>query len=428
MSSDLAVSVRGLGKDYRIRHGLRSSSVAEELTSALRRRRGTSSVETFSALRDVSFDVARGDVVGIIGRNGAGKSTLLKILSRITDPSAGEVALYGSVGALLEVGSGFHPELTGRENVFLNGAMLGLGRREVSRLFDEIVAFAEVERFIDTPVKRYSSGMYVRLAFAVAAHVLPEILIIDEVLAVGDTNFQKKCLGKMGDAARSGRTVLFVSHNMQVINALCTTAVLLKGGVVKSTGRVESVVREYQAATATAGDVSANFAPVSETLALRSARVHQDADEGALLSSRPTIVDMCISTTGLSMGDLACGFWLLDQYGNRILSSFYNDLDEHDSSADARGWLAIRCTIPAHTFNEGVHRLVFGLAIHKVEGFTKDDVHVLDFEIINIDGVGARFGLGRSWRDEPLLPAFNWTVTPADLSRVTHTGHDHLAP
>jgi len=189
--------------------------------------------EDFWALKDVSFDIMQGDRVGIIGRNGAGKSTLLKILSRITEPSSGRVSINGRVASLLEVGTGFHPELTGRENIYLNGAILGMGREEIRRKFDEIVAFAEVERFLDTPVKHYSSGMYVRLAFAVAAHLEPEILVVDEVLAVGDAQFQKKCLGKMEDvSAKEGRTVLFVSHNMAAINALCSKAMILNGGRV----------------------------------------------------------------------------------------------------------------------------------------------------------------------------------------------------
>ncbi len=201
--------------------------------------------ETMWALKGVSFEVEPGEVVGIIGRNGAGKSTLLKILSRITKPTTGEVDLYGRVGSLLEVGTGFHPELTGRENIFLNGAILGMRRTEIERKFDEIVAFAEVEKFLDTPVKRYSSGMYVRLAFAVAAHLEPEILIVDEVLAVGDATFQKKCLGKMGDVAKQGRTVLFVSHNMVAVKSLCTRAILLDGGQVTREGNMDEVVDAY---------------------------------------------------------------------------------------------------------------------------------------------------------------------------------------
>ncbi len=199
------------------------------------------------ALRDVSFEVAPGEVLGVIGRNGAGKSTLLKILSRITEPTRGRVELYGRVGSLLEVGTGFHPELTGRENIFLSGAILGMRRGEVARKFDEMVSFAEVEPFIDTPVKHYSSGMYLRLAFAVAAHLEPEILLVDEVLAVGDAAFQKKCLGKMGDVAREGRTVLFVSHNMASIEALCRAAMLIRDGRLAHLGSPREVVGRYLA-------------------------------------------------------------------------------------------------------------------------------------------------------------------------------------
>jgi len=198
--------------------------------------------EEFWALKDVSFDIQQGDRVGIIGRNGAGKSTLLKILSRITEPTSGKVSIKGRVASLLEVGTGFHPELSGRENIFLNGAILGMSKAEIKSKFDEIVAFAEVEKFLDTPVKRYSSGMYVRLAFAVAAHLEPEILIVDEVLAVGDAQFQKKCLGKMEEAGKEGRTVLFVSHNLSAISQLCSTAILLEQGRVRLTGDVRKII------------------------------------------------------------------------------------------------------------------------------------------------------------------------------------------
>src|SRR5271170_783306 len=197
------------------------------------------------ALRDLSFEVLPGEILGVIGRNGAGKSTLLKILSRITDPTSGRVDLHGRVGSLLEVGTGFHPELTGRENIFLSGAILGMRRNEIERKFDEIVAFAEVDQFIDTPVKHYSSGMYVRLAFAVAAHLEPEILVVDEVLAVGDAEFQRKCLGRMNTVSREGRTVLFVSHNMSSIAQLCQTGILLSRGEVISVGDINSVVGAY---------------------------------------------------------------------------------------------------------------------------------------------------------------------------------------
>jgi len=203
--------------------------------------------EILWALKDVNLSIEQGEVLGIIGRNGAGKSTLLKILSRVTAPTSGRVRVKGRIASLLEVGTGFHPELTGKENIYLNGAILGMTKEEVSRRFDEIIAFAEIEKFIDTPVKRYSSGMYVRLAFAVAAHLEPEILVVDEVLAVGDAEFQKKCLGKMGDAAKEGRTVLFVSHNMSAVKSLCKSGMLLQNGSIKYLGDVISAINEYQA-------------------------------------------------------------------------------------------------------------------------------------------------------------------------------------
>ncbi|NJN67367.1 MAG: ABC transporter ATP-binding protein [Chloroflexaceae bacterium] len=257
--SDIAIRVEGLSKQYFIgKQQERYVALRDVLTRALSTpfRRAASLLrghaygaaelhEEIWALKDVSFEVKRGEVVGIIGRNGAGKSTLLKILSRITDPTEGYADVYGRVGALLEVGTGFHPELTGRENVYLNGSILGMKRHEIKQKFDEMVAFAEVEKFIDTPVKHYSSGMQVRLAFAVAAHLEPEILVVDEVLAVGDAAFQKKCLGKMGDVTKEGRTVLFVSHNMPSIQSLCQRVVLLQKGVLRMDGFPEHVVSHY---------------------------------------------------------------------------------------------------------------------------------------------------------------------------------------
>jgi lipopolysaccharide transport system ATP-binding protein len=261
MADDVVICAEGLGKKYLIGHqaereryaALRDTLVrgAHNLwrkTADMVRGRAIladDAVEEFWALRDVSFEVKRGEVLGIIGRNGAGKTTLLKILSRITEPSEGRVTIKGRVASLLEVGTGFHPELTGRENIYLNGAILGMTRAEIRKKFDQIVAFAEVEKFLDTPVKRYSSGMYVRLAFAVAAHLEPEILVVDEVLAVGDAEFQKKCLGKMSEFAGGGRTVLFVSHNMGAVQALCPAALLLKRGKIDVTGRAVEVVAAY---------------------------------------------------------------------------------------------------------------------------------------------------------------------------------------
>jgi lipopolysaccharide transport system ATP-binding protein len=262
--SDPIITVTGLGKKYRLSHqgekqryiALRDviSTKVKGLFQNRKSKIGNqTSSEDFWALKDVSFEVKRGEVVGIIGRNGAGKSTMLKILSRITEPTTGRVHLRGRVASLLEVGTGFHPELTGRENVFLNGAILGMSRAEIRQKFDEIVAFAEVEKFLDTPVKRYSSGMYVRLAFAVAAHLEPEILIVDEVLAVGDAQFQMKCMGKMQDVSRGGRTVLFVSHNMGAISALCSTAMTMGDGSVLNFGSVGDCIETYFSGLKTSG-------------------------------------------------------------------------------------------------------------------------------------------------------------------------------
>jgi lipopolysaccharide transport system ATP-binding protein len=251
---DIAVHIENLGKRYRIgrtraQYGTVRETLMDIAAAPARRLRRLGQPappeETLWALKHVSFDVARGEVVGIIGRNGAGKITLLKILSRITEPTEGYVKIDGRVSSLLEVGTGFHPELTGRENIYLNGAILGMKRTEIYRKFDEIVAFSEIEKFLDTPVKRYSSGMYVRLAFAVAAHLEPERLLVDEVLAVGDAGFQKKCLGKMGNVAQEGRTVLFVSHNMAAITGLCKRAVLLESGAKHAEGSVQEVVAHY---------------------------------------------------------------------------------------------------------------------------------------------------------------------------------------
>ena len=246
--SNLAIRVSHISKQYRLgeTQGGSYQTLRESLMRAFsRKERSSSSEAILRALEDVSFDVAEGEVVGIIGRNGAGKSTLLKVLSRITEPSSGFADVHGRIGSLLEVGSGFHPELSGRENIFLNGAILGMRRTEILAKFDEIVAFAEVERFIDTPVKRYSSGMYVRLAFSVAAHLEPEILLVDEVLAVGDAEFQKRCLGKMQEIGKSGRTVLFVSHSMPTVTRLCDRVIMLEKGAVAADGPAIDVVSRY---------------------------------------------------------------------------------------------------------------------------------------------------------------------------------------
>jgi lipopolysaccharide transport system ATP-binding protein len=283
------ITVENLGKKYRLDHQAdrpRYSSLRDVLSEKAKRlfRPAASRaqrMEEFWALKDVSFEVRPGEVVGIIGRNGAGKSTLLKILSRITEPTTGRVRLRGRIASLLEVGTGFHQELTGRENIFLNGAILGMSRTEIRSKFDEIVAFSEVEKFLDTPVKRYSSGMYVRLAFGVAAHLEPEILVVDEVLAVGDAEFQKKCLGKMQDVSKGGRTVLFVSHNMSAIQSLCTAAVVLERGRLRFLGSIEAAIGEY----------------------LKSIRGNEDADRVIKLGSDLRITRMKVQPASINSGD-----------------------------------------------------------------------------------------------------------------------------
>jgi lipopolysaccharide transport system ATP-binding protein len=300
MADDVVIRAEGLGKKYVIGHAAegdghvtlrdamaRGASNLWRKTADMARGRAIvtgGTLEEFWALKDVSFEVRRGEVLGIIGRNGAGKTTLLKILSRITEPSEGRVLLQGRVASLLEVGTGFHPELTGRENIYLNGAILGMTRAEIRKKFDEIVAFAETEKFLDTPVKRYSSGMYVRLAFAVAAHLEPEILIVDEVLAVGDAEFQQKCLGKMDDVSRrEGRTVLFVSHNMVAVRSLCARALMISNGRLMVDGSVATVVRRYlELAQRSALDAYWNDkATAPGTRNLRIKRVQVSADNPA---------------------------------------------------------------------------------------------------------------------------------------------------
>lgn len=281
------ISITGLGKRYYLTHQQRHDTLRDSLTRRFRQlgRRlaggagGAPEGEEFWALRDVSLEINQGDVVGLIGRNGAGKSTLLKILSRITEPTTGRAVIRGRVASLLEVGTGFHPELSGRENIYLNGAILGMSRAEITRKFDEIVAFAEVERFLDTQVKHYSSGMYVRLAFAVAAHLEPEILIVDEVLAVGDAQFQKKCLGKMSEVARdSGRTVLFVSHNTSALQAICRTGLWLQAGRVVQGGPINECLSAYLA--------SGNEAAVFSSAGAKPQIVSATLDRAALAAGR----------------------------------------------------------------------------------------------------------------------------------------------
>lgn len=274
--SDIALRTENLGKLYHLGElHRRTNSLRDRLASFFRKSKDRGREDIIWALNDISFEVKNGEAVGIIGRNGAGKSTLLKVLSRITKPTKGKAWTFGRVGSLLEVGTGFHPELTGRENVFLNGAILGMRRSEIKKKFDEIVSFAEIEQFLDTPVKRYSSGMYVRLAFSVAAHLDPEILLVDEVLAVGDAQFQKKCLGKMGNVTAQGRTILFVSHYMTMIQALCSRCLFIKSGQILGDGPPSSIIPKYIGSDSKAGAVD-----------LESAYLKRPKDRASLTSVR----------------------------------------------------------------------------------------------------------------------------------------------
>ncbi|HEY6342770.1 MAG TPA: ABC transporter ATP-binding protein [Bryobacteraceae bacterium] len=327
--SDIAIRVEGLSKQFRIGSPERYRTFRDTLTDTLAApfrfmRNGASNkapAETIWALKDVSFEVRHGEVIGIIGRNGAGKSTLLKILSRITEPTKGHAEIHGRVGSLLEVGTGFHPELTGRENIFLNGAILGMKRAEILRKFDEIVAFAEIEKFIDTPVKHYSSGMYVRLAFAVAAHMQSEILIVDEVLAVGDAEFQKKCLGRMKEVSAGGRTVLFVSHNLDVVSRLCGRAALLAGGRLEDIGSCSSILSAYQRSKQS-GFRRCSFRIGEATLVTRLALHENDGSQASRTFSLTLESDK-----SLTISEFALIFYTLS--GQRIgLIDFRDCLDD----------------------------------------------------------------------------------------------------
>jgi lipopolysaccharide transport system ATP-binding protein len=318
--------------------------------------------DLFLALDNVSFEVKQGEVLGIIGRNGAGKSTLLKILSQVTLPSSGQIRIKGRIASLLEVGTGFHPDLTGRENVFLNGAILGMTKAEIRRKFDAIVAFSEIEEFIDTPVKRYSSGMYVRLAFAVAAHLEPEILIVDEVLAVGDASFQKKCLGKMGQVSREGRTILFVSHNGAAIKALCSKAVLLTNGAVTASGMVSDVIAIYSSGTASAGSViewrDPATAPGNESVRISYIRAISPEGKETITVDTGVLIEIGFDNLRKDI-NLDCTVYLISIDGVLIFESGHLISSNCDSRC---GFYHLTGRIPAHLLNAGRYSLnvVFG--------------------------------------------------------------------
>ena len=378
--SDIAIRVEGLGKRYSIgarqqgyktlRERINDAALAPfRKVSSLARRNGNGSFpsatgsspdSTLWALRDVSFEVKRGEVMGIIGRNGAGKSTLLKVLSRITEPTTGAVDIYGRVGSLLEVGTGFHPELTGRENIYLNGAILGMKKTEIENRFDEIVSFAEVEQFIDTPVKHYSSGMYLRLAFAVAAHLEPEILIVDEVLAVGDAQFQKKCLGKMGNVAKQGRTVLFVSHNMGAIRTLCDVCLLLRNGKIELTGKPGKIIQTYLASNT---GMSGHWArPVqndaSSSLVFKEVRILNGNGETADTMSSDQGFTVAINlTANCSLSGIQFALRFTNQEGVAVFTTTSTDWTGALANVE-QGQYAIAVDIPGSFLAPGRYSLI----------------------------------------------------------------------
>jgi lipopolysaccharide transport system ATP-binding protein len=345
-----------------------------------------SSKEEFWALKDVSFDVNPGDRLGIIGRNGAGKSTLLKILSRITEPTTGEIKIKGRVASLLEVGTGFHQELTGRENIYLNGAILGMSRKEIKKKFDEIVAFSEVEKFLDTPVKRYSSGMYVRLAFAVAAHLEPEILIIDEVLSVGDAQFQKKSMGKMGDVSKAGRTVIFVSHNMGAISSLCNKGIFLEKGILTCQGSIEKAVALYvqnddsfkNEWKGIAGDENVIL---TETWAKPL--------QGKFYTSNDIEIVICFEIKKSIIG-LIAGFTLFSEFGYELAYLLYDDNYLDMPPTVLPGNYVKKFIIPKNTLAMGKYTIEFDIGIHMLKRIIKDQAKI-SFSLENINGIGQRF-------------------------------------
>ncbi|HLT20206.1 MAG TPA: polysaccharide ABC transporter ATP-binding protein [Thermomicrobiales bacterium] len=418
----MAIQASGLSKRYWLgehqHYVTLRDSLAGLLTAPARRlarlaqgresQRGTgSSADSIWALRDVDLEIEHGDIVGFVGRNGAGKTTLLKILSRITAPDTGRAIIHGRIGSLLEVGTGFHPELTGRENVFLNGAILGMRRHEIKRRFDEIVEFGGVERFIDTPVKRYSSGMYMRLAFAVAAHLDTEILMVDEVLAVGDIAFQQKCLGKMGDVARDGRTVLFVSHNLVALQSLCNRAYWIDQGRIVNEGAPGNVVANYlQASYALQTEQvweDPATAPGNDVLRLQRVSVRpSDSSAGAQITVRTPLrieFDYQVREGGVY---LQPSLSLYNSQGIQILSALDPEATDWRGTPLESGVYRETCLIPGDLLNSGMHRIEFRVLIDGQDEWRANDVLIFDV----LDAGDFRAGWYEEWEGviRPLLP------------------------
>ncbi len=368
------------------------------------------SVTDLWALEDISFEIQPGEVVGIVGRNGAGKSTLLKVLARITEPTRGRVEIFGRVGSLLEVGTGFHPELSGRENIFLNGSILGMSRKEIERKFDEIVAFAELERFIDTPVKRYSSGMYVRLAFAVAAHLEPEILLVDEVLAVGDAAFQKKCLGKMSDVARHGRTVIFVSHNTAAMLNLCDRGILIDRGRIVADAPIEPVIQQYLKGlrTVTPWDLS-TFEDRQGKGRVRFTRVRFEDDQGNIVehgvSGKPLVIALDYhAESGQPLPNCRASVTFFDGLGQVLFNCSSELVIQDPITLKPEGTL--RCLIPQLPLSQNQYLLTLFLEVnHEVEDWI---LNAVELDVID----GDFYGTGRlypdGWRGKGVLVPHQW--------------------
>ncbi|KYC39323.1 ABC transporter [Scytonema hofmannii PCC 7110] len=402
--SKTVIQVENLAKKYVITHQEQAgnyktfreamTNAAKFVASSLKlngKKESNISREEFWALKDVSFKIHQGDRIGIIGRNGAGKSTLLKVLSRITEPTRGSIRIKGRVASLLEVGTGFHPELTGRENIFLNGAILGMSKLEIQRKFDEIVAFAEIEKFLDTPVKRYSSGMYVRLAFAVAAHLEPEILIVDEVLAVGDAQFQKKCLGKMEDVGKEGRTVLFVSHNMAAIRALCSRALLMRNGQVLLDSEIEAAVSHYLAED-DASDArivwNKKDAPQSPELRFLEAYILNDRGDYASIIDCRKGYSIAVKYEVLKpINGLRIGFFMQNSEGIPICGS--NDPVAWQKLERSPGEYTSQCFFPGYVLNAGKYLICFGSDMPPYNKSLVTTPYCLGLTIEDVEGHGS---------------------------------------
>lgn len=417
---DIALKVEGLGKRYRLGRR-RNEAMLRDLIqngfSRLFRPKSAPSVQDdwIWALKNVSFEIKKGEVVGIIGRNGAGKSTLLKILSRITDPTEGNAEIYGRVSSLLEVGTGFHAELTGRENIYLSAAILGMRKKEIARKFDEIVAFSEVEKFIDTPVKHFSSGMYLRLAFSVAAHLDPDILVIDEILAVGDITFQKKCIGKMEDVTRKGRTVLFVSHNMAVINRLCGRAILLANGSVAKQGKTDEVLGSYFSETERASaegrrEWAPEIAPGDEFARLLSVELTDASGKQQKIFYQDTAFRIRITYQVLkTMTNANFGFKLHASDGTLIFTSYDADHPKLAGQGRAPGVYTAECLMPANLLNEGAYYLSVEAGIPFLR-LCLNEPDILKFRVqgpICNDGPVGRNGIARPGL---ILPDLEWKL------------------